>query len=48
MKQISKKIWIPLTVVGGLVVLFVIIFPIIWCCVINVDLKASAEQIDES
>ena len=48
MKQISKKIWIPLTVVGGLVVLFAIIFPIIWCCVINVDLKASAEQIDES
>lgn len=48
MKKMSKKVWVPLIVLGALVVTFVVIFPIIWCCVVNVDLKISATQIEES
>ena len=47
-KIMSKKIWIPLVVLGALVVIFAIVFPIIYCCVINVDLKASATQVDDT
>lgn len=48
MKKLSKKVWVPLVAVCAAIVAFVIIFPILYCCVLNVKLKATATQIDES
>lgn len=47
-KKLSKKVWIPLLVVGIVIALFTIIFPIIYCCVIDVDLKIEAVQVEDT
>lgn len=48
MKFLNKKVLVPLVGLGALILAFVIVFPILWCCVWNVELKASASQIEES
>ena len=45
--KLSKKVWIPLVVLGALVCAFVIVFPILWCCVYKVQAKVSAAQVDD-
>lgn len=44
----SKKVWIPLVVLAGLVIAFAIIFPSIYCTVLSVNLKMTAAQVEET
>ncbi len=44
----SKKVWIPLVVFLACILAFAIIFPIIYCTVLKVDLNIAATQIEDS
>ncbi len=46
--KLNKKQWIPLVVLGALICAFVIVFPILWCCVYKVNAKITATQDGDS
>ncbi len=46
-KKVPIKVWLPLTL-GGVVLLGLLVFLLVYFCALKVDVKASAAQIDQS
>ena len=47
-RSLTKKQIIPMAIVLGLIVAFVIVFPSVYCVALKVDLKMSAVQVDDT
>lgn len=46
-KKVPIKVWLPLTL-GGVILLGLLVFLLVYFCALKVDVKASAAQIDQS
>lgn len=47
-KKIPKAVWIPLVSVGGALLLGLLVFLLVYFCVLKVDVKAFASQVDQT
>ena len=47
-KKVPKKVWLPLTLCGGILILGLLVFLLVYFCALKVDIKANAAQIDQS
>ncbi len=46
--KLPKKVWLPITIIGCLLLVGIIVFILVYTIALKVDLKTSAEQIEKS
>ena len=45
-KKLPKSVWLPLTIVGSLLIVGLIVFVLVYTIALKVDLKISANQVE--
>lgn len=47
-KKLPKSVWLPLTIVGSLLIVGLIVFVLVYTIALRVDLKISANQVEQT
>ena len=47
-KKLPKSVWLPLTIVGSLLIVGLIVFVLVYTIALRVDLKISASQVEQT